>query len=158
MNFVGFDSHDHSRCISRGVDIADQACKKQGLQLTRIRRRVLEMLLAQHCALGAYDILERLRQEGFSAQPPTAYRALDFLVSHGFAHKIENLNAFISCTNPGASHMPVFLICNKCRSVAESCADSARGLLGKLAEQSGFQVQQTVVEATGLCPNCQEQP
>ncbi len=156
METTGFTKHDHSRCIEQGVAAVDLACKQQGLQLTKIRRRVLEILLARHNALGAYDILEKLRAEGFSAQPPTAYRALEFLVSHGFAHKIEHLNAFVSCVKPDAAHVPVFLICAHCHCVAESCMKPAQNLLGHVAAQSRFQVQETVLEATGLCPNCQE--
>ena len=45
-------------------------------------------------ALGAYEVLERLAEEGFGNQPPVAYRALDFLVEQGLAHRIRRLNAF----------------------------------------------------------------
>ena len=62
------------------------------------------MLLQEHRALGAYAILDRLRDAGFGSQPPVAYRALDFLVENGFVHKIERLNAFVACSHPGASH------------------------------------------------------
>jgi Fur family zinc uptake transcriptional regulator len=88
----------------------------QGLTvaLTPVRRRVLEILLAQHRALGAYDILDTLREEGLGSQPPVADRALDFLIKNGFAHKIERLNAFIACTHLGQSHTPAFLICWNC--------------------------------------------
>ena len=55
-------------------------CHKQKLQLTPARRKVLELLLQEHRALGAYDILDLLREAGFNSQPPVAYRALDFLV------------------------------------------------------------------------------
>jgi hypothetical protein len=59
---------------------------------------------AEHRALGAYAVLDQLREAGFGSQPPVAYRALDFLVAHGFAHKIERLNAFVACAHPGESH------------------------------------------------------
>ncbi|OUS38011.1 Fur family transcriptional regulator, partial [Rhodobacterales bacterium 56_14_T64] len=88
MGSIGFQAHDHASCISDCVAIADIHCKAQGLQLTPVRRRVLEILLQQHQSLGAYDILDLLREEGLGSQPPVAYRALDFLVKHGFAHKI----------------------------------------------------------------------
>ncbi len=47
--------------------------------MTPVRRRVLEILLEKHRAMGAYDVLDRLAAEGFGNQPPVAYRALDFL-------------------------------------------------------------------------------
>ncbi|QOL81656.1 transcriptional repressor [Pseudooceanicola spongiae] len=156
MDSPGFESHDHTACIRDGVASVDAFCRSEGLQFTPVRRRVLEILLQGHRALGAYDILDILRQEGLGSQPPVAYRALDFLVKHGFAHKIERLNAFVACAHPGESHSPAFLICRKCDKVAEAEADPARGMLGQSAERAGFQIERAVVEAEGLCPNCHE--
>ncbi len=97
---VGFEPHDHIGCIADAITVAEARCTANGLQMTPVRRRVLEILLQEHVALGAYAILERLRQEGLGSQPPVAYRALDFLVKHGFVHKIERLNAFVACSHP----------------------------------------------------------
>lgn len=155
MNAPGFDTHDHAACITQGVDAVADFCAREGLQFTPVRRRVLEILLQQHRALGAYDILDILRQEGLGSQPPVAYRALDFLVKNGFAHKIERLNAFIACSHPGESHSPAFLICRKCDTVAEAEADPATNMLGRSASKIGFRIERAVVEAEGLCPNCQ---
>lgn len=158
MESIGFAAHDHASCISDCVKIADTQCKAQGLQLTPVRRRVLEILLQQHRSIGAYEILDHLREEGMGSQPPVAYRALDFLVKHGFAHKIERLNAFIACTHPGQIHAPVFMICLQCNAVAESPTDLSEGRLGTMAQNAGFQIERTVVEVEGLCPKCQKQP
>ena len=113
--------------------------------------------MRQHRALGAYDILEMLRTEGHAAQPPVAYRALDFLVSHGFVHKIERLNAFIACAHPDDSHTPAFLICRKCDSVAEAQAHPDQGNFGRSARDAGFRIERAVYEAEGLCPGCQDE-
>ena len=51
--------------------------------------------MQEHRALGAYSILDRLRDEGFGSQPPVAYRALDFLVASGLVHNIKRLNALV---------------------------------------------------------------
>ncbi|MEP1496019.1 MAG: transcriptional repressor, partial [Pseudophaeobacter sp.] len=83
-------------------------------------------------------------------------RALDFLVTNGFAHKIERLNAFIACTHPGEDHAPVFMICRLCKSVAEAQTIPTKGQLGQAARDAGFQIERTVVEAEGLCPKCQK--
>lgn len=151
---IGFERHDHARCIDSGVAAADAHCRAAGLQLTPVRRKVLEILLTQHRALGAYDILEKLAEDGFASQPPVAYRALDFLVKHGFAHRIERLNAFVACAHPGENHAPAFLVCRECDAVAEAHADLARGRLGEAAEAVGFTIERAVVEAVGVCPNC----
>jgi len=115
---------------------------------------VLEILLESHAALGAYDVLRRLTDEGAVPQPPIAYRALDFLVAHGFAHRIEKLNAYVACTASAETHDPVFMICRDCKAVAELPSAPVARDLEREAERIGFDIGRTVVEAEGLCPGC----
>ena len=156
MSAFGFDTHNHNNCIAGAVSSAQAFCRDAGLKLTPLRARVLEILLQEHRAMGAYEVLDRLREDGLGSQPPAAYRALEFLVTNGFAHRIERLNAFIACTRPGESHRPAFLICRMCNHVAEAAGPSAGAGLGKIANDAGFAIENTVVEAEGICPNCQD--
>lgn len=152
-----FQPHDHEACAADALTRAEGICKSEGARLTPVRRRTLEILLETHRAMGAYDVLERLSEEGFGHQPPVAYRALDFLVEHGLAHRIQRLNAFTACTHPGGhSHAPVFLICERCHAVAEAPGRSVRDALVGAAEEIGFAVERAHVEALGLCPTCRE--
>ncbi|SFO05787.1 Fur family transcriptional regulator, zinc uptake regulator [Roseovarius lutimaris] len=151
---IGFEKHDHGSCMTAGLSAAEAHCLAEGLRFTPVRRKALEILLQEHRALGAYEMLDRLRDAGFGSQPPVAYRALEFLVANGFAHKIERLNAFIACAHPGAKHSPAFMICRLCDSVAEAQSSPARGALGEAARATGFKIERTVVEAEGICPVC----
>ncbi|MFY0682750.1 MAG: transcriptional repressor [Thalassovita sp.] len=157
MTAVGFENHDHTRCIDTGVKAVVARCAEQSLQLTPVRQRVIELLLSDHRAMGAYEILDVLREEGLGSQPPVAYRALDFLVRHGFAHKIEQLNAFVACCHPGETHAPVFLICRHCDAVVETETSPTEGQLGAAVKAAGFKIEQAVLEIAGICPNCQTQ-
>lgn len=147
----GFDKHDHGACVSTALSAAEAACAERGVQFTPVRRRVLEILLEAHAALGAYDVLERLAAEGLGDKPPVAYRALSFLTDQGFVHRIERLNAFVACALPGSDHDPAFMICRGCGAVAEGEAD---GVMGSRAAAAGFVIEQRVVELEGLCPEC----
>lgn len=151
---LGFARHDHAVCVSDTLAAAEARCASDGLRFTPVRRKVLEILLQEHRALGAYTILDRLREDGFGSQPPVAYRALDFLVLNGLAHKIERLNAFIACAHPSQSHAPAFMICRLCDAVAETHSSPAKGALGEAARATGFRIERTVVEAEGVCPAC----
>ncbi|MEY8843126.1 transcriptional repressor [Cribrihabitans sp. XS_ASV171] len=153
---VGFDAHNHQRCVEAGLAAAEAHCTAQGLRFTPVRRAAPETPLSEHRAMGAYELLDQLRAAGFGSQPPVAYRALDFLVANGFVHKIERLNAFVACAHPGATHSPAFLICRLCEAVAEAQSAPARGSLGEAARTTGFRIERTVVEAVGVCPACAE--
>lgn len=152
-----FQPHDHAACAADALTRAEEICAEEGARLTPVRRRTLEILLETHTAMGAYDVLNRLSEEGFGHQPPVAYRALDFLVEHGLAHRIQRLNAFTACTHPGGhTHAPVFLICEHCHAVAEAPGRAVRTALEASAGEIGFAVERAHVEALGLCPACQE--
>ncbi len=149
-----FETHDHQSCITDALATAEARCAAEGLRLTPVRRTVLELLLREHRALGAYAILDLLGEAGFGSQPPVAYRALDFLAEHGFVHKIERLNAFVACSHPGEAHAPAFMICRMCDAVAEAHGAPVPGALHDAARTAGFQIEKTVVEAEGVCPAC----
>ena len=73
---TAFERHDHGACADAAMARATDLAAARGLRLTPVRRRVLEILLERHRALGAYEVLERLAAEGLGKQPPVAYRAL----------------------------------------------------------------------------------
>lgn len=154
MHDTPFIDHDHSNCASGVLGHADSLASKKGLRLTPVRRAALEILLAEHRALGAYEVLDQLRQKGFGSQPPVAYRALDFLVENGLAHRVQRLNAFAACTQPSKKHRPVFLICKQCEQVAEAEDTDVQDALIAAAEKADFEVERVNVELLGLCPSC----
>lgn len=155
---TAFAAHDHGHCAGAVLARAEEMLAERGARLTPVRRRVLEILLEEHRALGAYDVLNRLAAEGFGNQPPVAYRALDFLEEHGLAHRIRRLNAFCACMHPGESHSPAFLICRGCNMVAEAEAGAVVAALNASARATGFALERSNIEAVGLCPACQAVP
>ncbi|MFN7053668.1 MAG: Fur family transcriptional regulator, partial [Gemmobacter sp.] len=135
MHTPAFHNHDHAHCTGDVMARAEEITRANGARLTPVRRRVLEILLEEHRAMGAYDVLQRLVAEGFGNQPPVAYRALEFLVDQGLAHRVRRLNAFTACMTPGESHAPAFLICRQCNAVAEAPAEGVRAALEAAAAE-----------------------
>jgi Fur family transcriptional regulator, zinc uptake regulator len=137
---------------------AEAACAAAGESFTPLRRRVLELLVAEAQPTKAYHLLDRLKSEHEAAKPPTIYRALDFLVRLGLVHRIESMNAFIAC--PGhTGHAPaVFLICRRCGAAQEAPAGHALHDLETEAAKTGFRIEHTVIEVTGTCAACGAAP
>jgi len=148
--------HDHSHCQSNALELAQQECKRQGLRLTKIREQVLEIIWSSHKPIGAYDVLQKLQERGHKPAPPTAYRALDFLVGASLIHRIESLNAYIGCPSPNANHQCQFYICDSCGLIAELNSKKVFDALSEGAEELGFVSRQPVIEVYGTCKNCQE--
>ena len=147
--------HDHSACVSDALARAVASCDERGARLTPLRRRVLEGLADSHVPLGAYELVERLGASGDKPAPMSVYRALDFLVSEGLAHRIESRNAYIAC---GRQHAPddviVFLICEACGLTAEVASHAIGRDVAWATRAAGFTPRTPVLEIPGTCARC----
>lgn len=146
--------HDHRDCLTAAVDTAERLCDLRGVRLTPLRRQVLELVWRSHDPVGAYPILDALRQKGRRAAPPTVYRALEFLTEQGLVHRIASRNAYMGCADPEHAHASQFLICARCGAASELTDGRIQGAIGARARSVGFRVQHLMVEVIGLCPTC----
>ena len=149
--------HANTPCSPQDVDAflteAEDIAARQGQRMTRIRRKVLRLLLESDEPSKAYDLLANLDGEG-AAKPPTIYRALDFLQEVGLAHKIESLNAYVACGHASHTHSAVFLICNICGGAEELHAVDTTRALEDETRAAGFNMTRAVIEARGECRKC----
>ena len=146
--------HAHPHDAGGFVRSVTQVCDERGLNLTPLRLRVLELVAASQKPVKAYDLLDRLRDGPGIAAPPTVYRTLDFLLEHGFIHKLSSINAFVGCHHPGEAHQVPFLICDKCSSAIEICDERVSKLLTTQAKEHGFKPAGQTLEVHGVCASC----
>ncbi|MEL6870620.1 MAG: Fur family transcriptional regulator [Pseudomonadota bacterium] len=146
--------HDHSACVDSAMTSAETICRERGLRLTAMRRRVLRLVWSSHRPVGAYDLLEQLGGDGKRIAPPTVYRALEFLRDAGLVHRLDSLNAFVGCADPGAPHHGQFLICRQCAQVTEIDATAVSKAVIDSAMDEGFVAEQQMLEVQGICAAC----
>jgi Fur family zinc uptake transcriptional regulator len=145
----------HHRHDARGfVKEVSSVCATRGLRLTEIRMQVLQIIAQSEKPLKAYDLLDRLKDDRSNAAPPTVYRALDFLIENGFIHKLQSINAYVSCHHPSIVHQVPFLICDVCESADEICDERVSGLLTDQAKAHGFRTRSQTLEVHGVCKQC----
>ncbi len=147
--------HNHQACIRSALRKAESICSENELRFTHIRKRILELIWSDHEPVLAYGLLKTLRREKENAEPPTVYRALEFLLENQLIHKIESLNSYVGCNSPGTAHPSQFLICSQCNQVAEIDDPDVNRIIFQQGARSGFRVEQQTVEIKGLCPTCQ---
>ncbi len=133
---------------------AEIICEHRGVRLTKLRKRVLEILWQRNIPIGAYDILDVLKKERAGAAPPTVYRVLEFLVENGLVHRIERLNAYLGCRRPAERHTAQFLLCRGCGAVAEMSDKGIDEAIDDAARGMGFELSNSTIELEGLCPRC----
>lgn len=148
--------HHHHEAPERLVAEVRAACATRGLRLTETRERVLELIAIAGRPVKAYDLLESLKRERGGAAPPTVYRALDFLLEHGFIHRLESINAYTVCHHPSRRHAVPFLICDVCRHATELCDERVTDLLLEQARAHGFLAEAQTLEVHGVCRRCRD--
>ncbi len=157
MSHPGFPApdHDHRVCVDSSIARARDAFHASGERLTRLREAVLRILAGSHQALGAYEIIDRLREKGRTVAPISIYRVLDVLLTAGLVHRIESRNAYVACHGRHACGRPVLLmVCERCGVVAESADRPLARALREAAGAAGFTPRDAVLEMTGLCAHC----
>ena len=151
-------SHVHQQCSDAALSVAEDTCNSRGVRLTKLRRRVLELVWSNHEPVKAYDILDILRDEHSGSAPPTVYRALEFLQDEGMVHKIESLNAYVGCGAPDHNHASQFFICQSCGAAAEMNDTEIRNLIADKAADMGFKIDKEIIEVKGVCSQCSDKP
>ena len=123
--------------------------------LTKNQSLVYRALSSAGAPLSAYSILDDLRDEGFRA-PLQVYRALEKLQEQGLVHRLESINAFVACADPGCSgHGTIaFAICDTCGQVDEISRAAIEKPLRAWTASNDFEAEKTAIEIRGKCRAC----
>ncbi len=149
-----FDAGTVGSAIAGAADL----CERRGVQLTSLRRKLLEMLW-EHPELptGAYALMRRLEASlGKPVTATTVYRSLDFLLHQGLVMRIESRNAYLPCPRPGRPDGNIFFVCDVCGAVTSSAAPSLDRLLARQAAGLGFSIKRRTLELQGICLRCSD--
>ena len=137
------------------IALAESICEERGVQMTELRRRVLELLWASGEPTSAYQLIEAIKlRDSRPVGPPTVYRALHFLMEQGLVSRIESLNAYVPCVHPEREHDCLFFICSGCRTSVELEDPRIAGLLAEDAAVLGFVATRRTIEVEGMCAEC----
>ena len=134
---------------------ADKLCVTRKQRFTELRQQVLSLICRSEQPLGAYALLDLMKDAGRAAAPPTVYRALDFLQQQGFIHRLASNNTYLACAHPQHQHQAVFLVCKQCGYTQELHTNEIYRAVESKAKKVGFKVEHATVEVTGLCVHCQ---
>ena len=140
--------------IEQSIQAADSLCSQSNARFTDMRKTVFRLILEHNAPIKAYELLERLKIYKSSVQPPTVYRAINFLMELGLVHKLSSLNAYFACSHPHKRHNCFFLLCKECGLIQESCNSPLLESLRATAKKNKFLAEFFSVEIKGLCSNC----
>ena len=122
--------------------------------LTRNQSLVFEALRKAKNPVGAYELLDQLREHGLRA-PLQIYRTLDQLIELKIVHRLESLNAWTLCCDAEHDSTPVFAICNDCGIVKEYFDETLSSNIANISKQGGFVADRSIIEIHGRCDQCE---
>ena len=138
------------------------ALRRHGHKLTPQRRVVIHALTSSPDHLTPTAIFEKVSQEHPGIGLVTVYRTLKLLAELGLIcelHTGDNCPSYTAGTQRHHHH----LICSGCGTVvdftgANIIEPSLSTLEARLIRESGFRIDDHLLEFTGLCRVCQEAP
>jgi Fur family ferric uptake transcriptional regulator len=139
----------------RWVQIADERLTEAGFRRGGARSAVIALLDAQPCALSAYELEARLREEGRGVARASVYRILDELERLGLVTKLEVGQgiARYEPVRPGGDHHH-HMVCARCGEVIPFADDELEATLDRVAERVTFDVDEHEIVLHGSCAAC----
>jgi Fur family zinc uptake transcriptional regulator len=139
---------------SAAAEVARRVCSERGLRLTDLRLATYEEV-AESGPVSAYRLMALLRSRlGRRVDPPTVYRALNFLTGAGLVNRLETRGAYVIRDRPGQSQPSVLLLCERCESTVELEDPELLRLIEGDAAALGFRLGSPLIECSGTCERC----
>lgn len=126
-----------------------------GLKRGGARARIIELLAAEPCALGAVEIEEQLRRQGRPTARASIYRVLELLVEHGLVERLMlgDGQARFERVQPGGQHHH-HLVCEHCGKLVAFDDPALERAIDSLSERLGVRVEHHDVLLRGACERC----
>lgn len=127
-----------------------------GFRVTQPRRAIIRVLLEADGALTPLEALQLARRQCATVGLVTTYRTLELLLKLGFVRRIHSddtgCHSYVR-TSHGHRHE---LVCQRCNRVVEFEGCDLSALLARVQEETGFTIEDHLLELKGICPLCQE--
>jgi len=130
---------------------------RTGLRLTHPRRVVMSVLEAASIPLSPQSIHQRSLDAQEEIGLVSVYRTLDLLTEMGMVRRVhghDECQGYV-LASPGHHH---HVVCRQCEAAVEFTGmEDMSALVDRIQEQTGFTIDEHLLQFYGLCPACQEE-
>lgn len=129
---------------------------ESGGRITPARISVLSLLLDAKSAMTHQDLEKSAQQQGLKFDRVTLYRALDWLVEQGMAHKISGIDRSwrYSALAEASMQQHAHFHCKNCNQVF--CLEKLQPAL-IFSLPPGYKVDEIELNLQGYCPDCPQE-
>jgi len=128
---------------------------QHGYRATAPRRAVIQALLEGGSSLTPAEVHVRGRVIYPGLGLVTVYRTLELLEEMGLARRVH-LEDGCHAYAPVAQTLSHHLVCQQCRQVVEFPCAGLESLTAQVSQQTGYLVNEHLLELVGTCPACQK--
>lgn len=129
---------------------------QKGLRMTSQRKLVMSVLKQSATPLSAQSIHQRVLDQNKEIGLASVYRTLTLLTDLGLIRRVhdhEDCQGYV-LASPGHHH---HLVCRQCgRAVEFSGADDLSKFINLIEENTGFTIEEHLLQFYGVCPECQK--
>lgn len=136
--------------VSQIVD----ALRDDGHRLTGPRMAVIEVLSEAESWLSPEVVQARANVQCPGIGLVTVYRTLGLLSDLGYVSRVHGEDGCHGYALAGAGHGH-HIVCRLCRKVVDFADCDLEPLLQRMELETGFTIENHVLELVGLCPACQ---
>jgi len=126
-----------------------------GYRITASRRAVMAVLIQDNAPLSPQEILEQARAVHAGLGLVTVYRTLNLLTDLDLVrriHREDDCHGYV-LASPGHHHA---VVCRSCgRAVEFTGENDIDTLIAQVEARTGYQVDDHLLQLSGLCPRCQ---
>lgn len=140
--------------IAHGQRVLGQL-RASGYRATGPRQAVIDIVTSARRALSPTEIHAQARKRYPSLGLVTVYRTLEKLEALGLVQRVHHphgCQSFLPASH-GHEHL---LLCQKCGSAETFSGDNLDPLIHKIAERTGYRIDQHWLQLFGLCAKCQK--
>ncbi len=130
---------------------------EEGYRLTRPRRAVIQVLLQDDGHSSPAQVHQQAQALCPSVSLVTVYRTLDLLTRLGFVRRIHADDGCHGYTFASHGHRH-HLICRRCGATTEFEGCDLGSFLERVGRETGYAIEDHLLELVGLCATCQEGP
>jgi Fe2+ or Zn2+ uptake regulation protein len=131
-----------------------QQLSQAGHRITQPRLAVIRALLQDDSYASPSEICERAKRYYPTIGLVTVYRTLDLLSELGFVRRIhaeDGCHSYATANNGHHHH----LICRRCGAAVEFQGCDLLPFLARVSQQTGYTIEDHLLELVGVCSTCQ---
>jgi Fur family ferric uptake transcriptional regulator len=125
-----------------------------GYRITQPRRAVIRALLEDERFSIPAEVRERARTHCPTVGLVTVYRTLDLLSKLGLVRRIHTNDGCHGYAIASLGHRH-HLVCRRCGATVEFEGCDLSGFLARVSQETGYKVEDHLLELVGLCSICQ---